>query len=93
MCRTRLLKGRGTGVVWGRFENNKGLTENRVFISTYTSQTGLEVLRAYARRWPIEPMINQLKQTFGCGCLWQKKLRTLLGWMHIKWQFMRDYSC
>ena len=84
ICRARFLKGREVRVVWSRFENDKGLTENRIFISTNTSHTGLEVLRAYARRWPIEPMINQLKNTFGCCRLWQQKLRTLLRWMHIK---------
>ena len=84
ICRARFLKGREVRVVWSRFENDKGLSENRIFISTNTSHTGLEVLRAYARRWPIEPMFNQLKHTFGCCRLWQQKLRTLLRWMHLK---------
>ncbi|AMO57913.1 hypothetical protein EZMO1_3974 [Endozoicomonas montiporae CL-33] len=43
-----------------------------------------EVLLAYAQRWPIEPMFQQMKHEFGCKHLWQQKLRTLLRWMHIK---------
>ena len=84
ICRARLLKGREVRVVWSRFENDKGLTENRIFISTNVEHKGLEVLRAYAKRWPVEPMFHQLKHAFGCCHLWQQKLRTLLRWMHLK---------
>ncbi len=81
ICRARFLQGHEVRVVWSRFENDKGLTESRIFISTNPE---LEVLRAYSRRWPVEPMFHQLKHTFGCCHLWQQKLRTLLRWMHLK---------
>ena len=84
VCRARFLKGREVRVVWSQFENKKGLTESRIFISTNPELEGLEVLRAYSRRWPVEPMFNQLKHAFGCRHLWQQKLRTLLRWMHLK---------
>ncbi|USE34743.1 hypothetical protein [Endozoicomonas sp. SCSIO W0465] len=84
ICRARFLKGREVRVVWSRFENDKGLTESRIFISTNPELEGLEVLRAYSRRWPVEPMFHQLKHAFGCCHLWQQKLRTLLRWMHLK---------
>ena len=32
ICRARFLKGREVRVVWSRFENDKGLTESRIFI-------------------------------------------------------------
>ena len=84
ICRAKFLKGREVRVVWSRFENDKGLTEKRIFISTNTEHEGLDVLRGYARRWPVEPMFHQLKHAFGCCHLWQQKLRTLLRWMHLK---------
>ncbi len=84
ICRARFLKGQKVRVVWSRFENDKGLTENRIFIATNVELEGIEVLRAYARRWPVESMFHQLKHAFGCRHLWQQKLRTLLRWMHLK---------
>ncbi len=84
VCRARFLKGRKVRVVWGRFENNKGLTESRIFIATNTGLEGIDILRIYAKRWPVEPMFQQIKHSFGCRQLWQQKLRTLLRWMHLK---------
>ena len=84
ICRAKFLKGREVRVVWSRFENDKGLTESRIFISTNTEHEGLDVLRHYRKRWPIEPMFNQLKHAFGCRHLWQQKLRSVLRWMHLK---------
>ncbi len=84
VCRARFLKGRKVRVVWGRFENDKGLTESRIFIATNTGLEGIDILRIYAKRWPVEPMFQQIKHSFGCRQLWQQKLRTLLRWMHLK---------
>ncbi|MFK0573180.1 transposase, partial [Endozoicomonas sp.] len=84
ICRARFLKGRIVRVVWSRFINDKGETEAKLFLSTNPDMNGHEVLLAYSKRWPIEPMFQQLKHQFGCKHLWQKKLRTLLRWMHIK---------
>nr|MDT0253596.1 transposase [Endozoicomonas sp.] len=84
ICRARFLKGRIVRVVWSRFINDKGETEAKLFLSTNPDMDGHEVLLAYSKRWPIEPMFQQLKHQFGCKHLWQKKLRTLLRWMHIK---------
>ena len=84
ICRARFLKGRIVRVVWSRFENDKGQTETKLFLSTNPDLKAHEVLLAYSLRWPIEPMFQQLKHEFGCKHLWQQKLRTLLRWMHIK---------
>lgn len=84
ICRAHFLKGQVVRVVWSRFENEKGLTETRLFLSTNRNLAGDEVLRAYSKRWPTEPLFQQLKHIFGCCHLWQRKLRTLLRWMHIK---------
>lgn len=84
ICRARFLKGRIVRVVWSRFENDKGQTETKLFLSTNPDLEAHEVLIAYSLRWPIEPMFQQLKHEFGCRHLWQQKLRTLLRWMHIK---------
>lgn len=84
ICRARFLKGRMARVVWSQFENDKGLSESRIFISTTIDMEAEQVLRAYAKRWPIEPMFHQIKHAFGCRHLWQQKLRSLLRWMHIK---------
>ena len=84
ICRARFLKGRIVRVVWSRFENDKGQTETKLFLSTNPDLEAHEVLLAYSLRWPIEPMFQQLKHEFGCKHLWQRKLRTLLRWMHIK---------
>ena len=84
ICRARFLKGRIVRVVWSCFENDKGQTETKLFLSTNPDLKAHEVLLAYSLRWPIEPMFQQLKHEFGCKHLWQQKLRTLLRWMHIK---------
>ncbi|UYM17444.1 hypothetical protein [Endozoicomonas euniceicola] len=84
ICRARFLKGRIVRVVWSCFENDKGQTETKLFLSTNPDLKADEVLLAYSLRWPIEPMFQQLKHEFGCKHLWQQKLRTLLRWMHIK---------
>ncbi len=44
ICRAKFLKGREVRVVWSRFENDKGLTESRIFISTNIEHEGLDVL-------------------------------------------------
>ncbi len=54
ICRAKFLNGGDVRVVWSRFENDKGLTEKRIFISTNTEHEGLDVLRGYAKRWPVE---------------------------------------
>ena len=84
ICRARFLKGRIVRVVWSRFENDKGQTETKLFLSTNPDLDAHEVLLAYSLRWPIEPMFQQLKHEFGCKHLWQQRLRTVLRWMHIK---------
>lgn len=84
VCRARFIKGRIVRIVWSRFENDKGQTETKIFLSTNPEMEALEVLLAYSLRWPIEPMFQQLKHEFGCKHLWQHRLRTLLRWMHIK---------
>ena len=84
ICRARFLKGRVVRIVWSRFENDKGQTETKLFLSTNPDLEAHEVLLAYSLRWPIEPMFQQLKHEFGCKHLWQQRLRTLLRWMHIK---------
>ncbi|TMO73131.1 hypothetical protein CWC16_19680, partial [Pseudoalteromonas sp. S3776] len=40
ICRARFLKGQGVRIVWSRFENEKGLTETRIFLSTNTDLAG-----------------------------------------------------
>ncbi|MFK0569933.1 transposase [Endozoicomonas sp.] len=84
ICRARFLKGRIVRVVWSRFVNDKGKTETKLFLSTNPDLEAKEVLLAYSMRWPIEPMFQQLKHQFGCKHFWQRELRTLLRWMHIK---------
>ena len=84
ICRARFLKGREVRVVWSQFENDKGVTERRLFIATNTVLEGIDVLRIYAKRWPVESMFQQMKHGFGCRQMWQQKLRTLLRWMHLK---------
>ncbi|KEQ17501.1 hypothetical protein GZ78_17220 [Endozoicomonas numazuensis] len=84
ICRARFLKGRIVRVVWSRFENDKGQTETKLFLSINPDLEAHEVLLAYSLRWPIEPMFQQLKHEFGCKHLWQRRLRTVLRWMHIK---------
>ena len=84
VCRARFLRGQTVRVVWSRYKNDKGLTEVRLFLCTNPGRTGHEILRTYAKRWPIESLFQQMKHTFGFRHFWQRKLRTLLRWMHIK---------
>ncbi len=75
ICRARFLKGQKVRVVWSRFENDKGLTENRIFIATNVELEGIEVLRAYARRC-LSPWLLAVAT---CG-----NKSSLLRWMHLK---------
>lgn len=84
VCRARFLKGAVVRVVWSHFENDRGLTETRLFLCTNPDRRGDEVLRTYAKRWPIEPMFQQIKHIFGFRHFWQQRLKTLLRWMHIR---------
>ena len=59
------------------------MEKTRLFLSTDTELSAEEILSAYAKRWSIESMFNQLKLSWGLKEAWQQKRQTLHRWVHI----------
>lgn len=81
----RFLGGRPVAVVWTRFERSEGrMTAPRLILSTETQLSGEAILLAYAKRWAIEPMFNDLKNRWGVKQCWQQHRQTLCRWVQIQ---------
>jgi len=82
-AKARFLKGQLVRFVWCEFEDDKGLRKPRLLVSTNTEISGLEIIRAYEKRWCIEPMFNQLKNAWGMKQAWQQTRMVLHRWVHL----------
>lgn len=83
----RFLKGREVRAVWAQFEDEQGrLSRPRLIISTDVgmSAVAVAVVEAYAKRWAIEPMFNQLKNSWGVKEAWQQSRQVLARWVQLR---------
>jgi len=84
VAKARFLEGRLVRAVWCEFLSESGRWKSAgLLLSTDTTLTAEQVIESYALRWSIEPMFNQLKQSWGMKEAWQQTRQTLHRWVHI----------
>nr|WP_087463135.1 transposase [Oleiphilus messinensis] len=67
-----------------QFENEDGsLKPARLLLTTRTNMSGIDIIKAYAKRWSIEPMFHQLKNRWGWNETWQQSRQVLHRWVQI----------
>ena len=70
--------------VWVQFEAEDGtLGAPRLLIATEADLRPEVIIKAYARRWPIEPLFNQLRHGWGWLDAWQQSRQVLARWVQI----------
>ena len=82
----RFLKGELVRVVWIELERTdrpKGKTETRLLICTDPLIPALDVIRAYSKRWAVEPLFFALKHHWGLKDAWQQSRVALIRWVTI----------
>ena len=71
-------------VVWVQFEAAEGaLGTTRVLLATEADLRPEVIIKAYARRWPMEPLFNQLRHGWGWLEAWQQRRPVLARWVQI----------
>jgi hypothetical protein len=84
ICRARFLKGQLVRAVWMQFEAEDGtLSTSRLLLSTDPALCAEEIISAYARRWSVEDVFNQLKNRWGWREAWQQSRQVLHRWTQI----------
>lgn len=84
VAKVRFLKGRVVSVVFCQFEDKDGkLSKPRMILSTNITLQPQVILEHYAKRWTIEPMFNQLKNSWGMNTVWQQSRQVLFRWVQI----------
>ena len=84
IAKARFLDGQLVKVVWVQFENEDGsLKPARLLLTTRTNISGIDIIKAYAKRWSIEPMFHQLKNRWGWNETWQQSRQVLHRWVQI----------
>ncbi len=70
--------------MWVQFEAEDGtLGATRVRLATDADLRPEVILKAYARRWPMEPLFNQLRHSWGWLEAWQQSRQVLARWVQI----------
>ena len=70
--------------IWVQFEDENGnLSQQRLFLSTLHTLPAKDLLRHYARRWSIELLFNQMKNSWGWRDAWQQSRQVLHRWTQI----------
>lgn len=84
IAKARFLEGQLVKAVWVQFENDDGtLKPVRLLLSTQTELSGIDIIKAYAKRWSIEPMFHQLKNRWGWNETWQQSRQVLHRWIQV----------
>jgi len=84
IAKARFLKGRLVHAVWSAIEDDDGkIPQDRLMLATDLSLPTTDVIMAYARRWPIENMFHQAKNSWGWKETWQQSRQVLHRWLHI----------
>ena len=81
----RFLGGRLVRAVWCEYWDSKKQCWKtaRLLLSTDTSLTAEDVIESYSRRWAIETLFHELKQSWGMKEAWQQTRQVLSRWIHI----------
>jgi hypothetical protein len=84
IAKARFLDGRLVHAVWVSFEDEKrGVTQERLILSTDIHLLPHEVIEVYAKRWTIESMFHLAKNYWGWNETWQQSRETVHRWLHI----------
>ncbi|MCX2783198.1 transposase [Microbulbifer thermotolerans] len=81
----RFLSDRQVRAVWCEYWDSKkqDWKAERLLLSTDISLTAEEVIDSYSRRWAIETLFHELKQSWGMKEAWQQTRQVLSRWVHI----------
>jgi hypothetical protein len=83
-AKARFLKGRVVRAVWVQFEDPTGrLSKPRLLLATEAELRPEVIIKAYARRWPVEPMFNVFRHSWGWLEVWQQSRQVLARWVQI----------
>lgn len=84
VVKARFLKGQVVRAVWVEFEAEEGtLSTTRLLLATEANLRPEVIIKAYAWRWPIEPLFNQLRHGWGWLEAWQQSRQVLARWVQI----------
>ena len=84
VVKARFIKGNQVRSVWVRFEDDNGnLMKERLILSTNTDLSPCEIITTYAKRWCIENMFGQMKNSWGWKEAWQQTRQVLHRWTQI----------
>jgi len=84
IAKARFLDGRLVRAVWVSFEDEeRGVTQERLILATDINLEPYEVIEIYAKRWTIEPMLHQAKNSWGWNETWQQSRQAVHRWLHI----------
>jgi hypothetical protein len=84
VCRPRVLRAVIVHAVWGELQKRGGgWAKQRLLLSTNPTLSAVDIVKAYANRWTIEPLFATLKLTDGMGAMWQRSRAVLLRWLHL----------
>ena len=71
-------------MVWVQFEAEDGtLGAPRLLLASEADRRPEGIIKAYARRWPIEPLFNQLRHSWGWLDAWQQSRQVLARWVQL----------
>ena len=80
--KARFLQGQVVRVVGVQFEAEDGTWgATRRLLATAADLRPEVMLKAYARRWPSEPLLNQLRPSWGWLEVWQQSRQVLARWV------------
>jgi len=86
ISKARFLNYEIVKAVWVRFDDADSM---RLLISTDTTLSGEEMIRRYARRWDIESMFNELKNSFKFKMIMLQTPRSYYQFLYFKiWAFI-----
>ncbi len=84
LCLAKFMQGHKVRAVWMQFEDeNGGLSQQRLILSTCHGLSAEEIFSYYARRWSIEDLFNQMKNRWGWRETWQQSRQVLHRWTQI----------
>ncbi len=83
-AKVRFLNGRLCQMLWCRMQKDDGSFSNWfLLLGSDLSRSPEDMIRLYALRWAIEPMINDLKNRFGLKDAWQQSRQALARWTQM----------
>lgn len=84
ICLARFMKGHKVRAIWMQFEDEYGnLSKQRLILSTLSDLMPQQIFVYYAKRWSIEALFNQMKNSWGWKDSWQQSRQVLHRWTQI----------